>query len=128
MIRKHPVYRAVIERDKDGYWFVDFPEIAGCHTQARTLGKARERMREALSLYVADADTVEIVEEVRLPGRASELLEASRTLRAKAADTQQEAQSVTTEAARELRAAGLTMRDAGELLGLSLQRVHQLVS
>lgn len=38
------VYRAVTRRDEDGYWFADFPDIPGCHTQAlRRAGRPANR-------------------------------------------------------------------------------------
>ncbi|MGH8904035.1 MAG: type II toxin-antitoxin system HicB family antitoxin [Egibacteraceae bacterium] len=57
-------YRAVIVRDEDGYWFVDFPDVPGCHTQGRTLRAARQRMRDALLLLVDDAGTAHVVEDL----------------------------------------------------------------
>lgn len=121
-------YIAVIVRDEDGYWFVDFPDVPGCHTQGRTLRAARERMRDALSLFVPDADTAQIVEDLQLPNDALGAVRRSAQLRAHATEAQQESQVATRDAVRSLLEAGLTLRDAGEVLGLSYQRVHQLAS
>ncbi|MGH8885145.1 MAG: type II toxin-antitoxin system HicB family antitoxin [Egibacteraceae bacterium] len=85
-------YRAVIVRDEDGYWFVDFPEVPGCHAQGRTLRAARKRMRAALSLFVDDADTAQIVEDLRLPDDALAAVHRTAQLREHAVEAQQESQ------------------------------------
>jgi predicted RNase H-like HicB family nuclease len=51
--RKQPVPRqfdVVIERDSDGYYVASVPQLAGCHTQARSLDEVTERIREAIEL------------------------------------------------------------------------------
>jgi predicted RNase H-like HicB family nuclease len=58
-------YTAVYEQDPDGTWIVHVPEVAGCHTQGRTIDQARERIREALGLWVDNAESAEIVDDVR---------------------------------------------------------------
>jgi predicted RNase H-like HicB family nuclease len=121
-------YRASIVRDEDGYWFVDFPDVPGCHTQGRTLRAARQRMRDALSLFVNDADSAEIVEDLHLPGDALAAVRRTTELREQAAQVQQESQAAARAAVRSLLDAGLTLRDAGDVLGMSFQRVHQLAS
>jgi len=40
------------ERDEDGWWVATVKNIKGVHTQARTMGAAQKRIREALSLAV----------------------------------------------------------------------------
>lgn len=58
-------YTMRCERDESGWWVVEVPEVQGCHTQARSLAEARRRIRDALSLFVDDAETAELVEDVR---------------------------------------------------------------
>jgi len=43
-------YTVVIEKDEDGYFVASVPAIPGCHTQAKTLDKLMERIREAIEL------------------------------------------------------------------------------
>ena len=83
-------YTVTYERDDEGWWVASVREVRGCHTQGRTLGEARRRIRQALSLFVDEAKRAR---------------QAVRVL------------------TRQLR---LSVRDAGELLGLSHQRVQQL--
>ena len=40
----------IVERDEDGYYVASVPELRGCHTQARSLDKLMERIREAIAL------------------------------------------------------------------------------
>jgi predicted RNase H-like HicB family nuclease len=61
-------YSAVYERDESGVWTVHVPEVPGCHTWGETLRQARSNVRDALSLWVDDADTAELVDSVELPG------------------------------------------------------------
>ncbi len=43
-------FSVIVERDEDGYYVVSVPELKGCHTQARSLDKLMERVREAIEL------------------------------------------------------------------------------
>ena len=43
-------FSVIVERDKDGYYVASVPELRGCHTQARSLDKLMERIREAIAL------------------------------------------------------------------------------
>ena len=43
-------FNVIIERDTEGYYVASVPELPGCHTQARSLDKLMERIREAIEL------------------------------------------------------------------------------
>lgn len=45
-------YTIVIEQDEDGIYVASVPELKGCHTQAKTLDELRERIKEAIQLYL----------------------------------------------------------------------------
>ena len=45
-------FYVIIERDEDGYYVADVPELPGCHTQAKSLDKLLQRVREAIELYL----------------------------------------------------------------------------
>jgi predicted RNase H-like HicB family nuclease len=125
---KRGKYRVVFERDRDGSWLVRVPSVRGCHTHGRTLDQARRRVREALSLWVDDADTAELVEDVHLPARVKQAIGNSRSARQNARRERVKAHATMEKAARALvDDVGLGLRDAGELLDISHQRVQQLV-
>ena len=43
-------FSVIVERDEDGYYVATVPQLPGCHTQARSLDKLIERIREAIAL------------------------------------------------------------------------------
>jgi len=122
-------YRVVLERDASGAWLARVPSVPGCHTYGRTLEQARRRIREALGLWVDDAETTELRYDVVLPTAIRRELRRVREARLRSSRAQREASAVTSRAAIHLtERLALSLRDAGELLGLSRQRVQQLVS
>jgi len=48
--RKGQQYTVVIEQDEDGYFVASVPALPGCHTQAKTIGDLKKRVREAIQL------------------------------------------------------------------------------
>jgi predicted RNase H-like HicB family nuclease len=71
MVAPMKTFTVIYERDEAGWWVVEVPDVPGCHTQGRTIEQARERILDALSLFVDDADQVLLREEARLPGSAA---------------------------------------------------------
>lgn len=57
-------FTIVIEQDEDGIYVASVPELEGCHTQAKTLDELRERIKEAIQLYLEVESS--IVKEVPL--------------------------------------------------------------
>jgi len=45
-------FTVLIERDSAGWFVASVPEFPGCHTQARSLDKLMERIREAIALCI----------------------------------------------------------------------------
>jgi predicted RNase H-like HicB family nuclease len=74
-------YRAVYEREPDGRWTVEISKVKGCHTYGRTIDQARDRIREALGLFVNHAETAEIVDEVRMPAAVKGAVRNARQMR-----------------------------------------------
>ena len=120
-------------RDERGWWVAETRELGpgrGCATQGRTLAQVRERFREALSLYVGDAVAarLELVERIKLPGRAGTAVGRAQKARARAESASFAAAAETKAAAEALVGVGVSVRDAGDLLGITGARVQQLVS
>lgn len=129
-MRPRKSYTVRYELDETNWWLATVPAIPGCHTQGRTLEQAETRIREALALHIpaAAAARAHLVSDVHLPL-------ASRRALARATAQRAEAERVTGDAHRAIRAAatalsrqGMSLRDTGRLLGVSRQRAHQLLS
>lgn len=43
-------FSVIVERDEEGYYVATVPALPGCHTQARSLDKLMQRIREAIAL------------------------------------------------------------------------------
>ncbi len=118
----------VLERDDDGWWVASAREVPGCHSQGRSISQARRRFLDALGLFVAKPDKVTLVEDIRLPVVARRAVDASTQARADADEAARRAHVSTTDAARLLSGdLAMSVRDVSELLGLSHQRVQQLL-
>jgi predicted RNase H-like HicB family nuclease len=126
---RRKTYRVTYERDAGGWWVASVRGVPGCHTQGRTISQARERIREALGLFVAGADRAHLLDDVRLPADLRRLLAAQQTARARAKQQQARARAATRQTALLLtKGLHLSVRDAAELLDLSHQRVQQLLA
>ena len=121
-------YHVAYQRDELGWWVASVREVRGCHTQGRTVDEARRRIREALELFVDDAGSAKMIDDVKLPMNAARAIRAYATLRKRAEQENRRAARAARHAVSVLSGGRLKMsaRDAGRLLGLSHQRVHQL--
>lgn len=121
-------YHVAYERDATGWWVASVRRVRGCHTQGRTVDEARRRIREALSLFVDDAASAQLVDHVKLPAAVERAIREYASLRKKADAGDKRASAAARRAVRVLQGGRLRMsaRDAAALLGLSHQRVHQL--
>ena len=123
-------YLAVYDRDEDGRWNVEIPAVKGCYTYGRTIAQARERIREALGLFVKmkNAEHVTIVDDVRLPAVVRRRVARLKDTRVNAEKSQRALGQAQRAAAVQLRDAGLSFRDSGEIMGCTRQRAEQLAN
>ncbi len=121
---------AVFERDDNGYWLVELEEEPRVHSYGRTLAKAREHVLDASTLWFEVApEELNLVEDIRLPAPVKASLELARQEREHAQAAQEAAAGATRDAAHALVKDGhLSVRDAADVLGLSHQRVQQLLA
>jgi predicted RNase H-like HicB family nuclease len=121
-------YVAVYERDAGSdAWLVQIKGLAGCQTYGRSLHEAAKRIREALALWL-DRDPAELMITDELPKDLEAMSRQVARSRADAEKAGTRAQEATTAAVRRLTEMGLSRRDAAELLGISHQRVQQLLA
>jgi DNA-directed RNA polymerase specialized sigma24 family protein len=126
------VYRVVVTRE-DGHWLADLPELEGAHTYARSLPALDQAVREVVVLATGLPD--EAMPDLALeydyhtgdPELDTTALEVRR-LRRQADELAAAATARTNQAATQLAARGLSIRDIAALLGISPQRVSQLTA
>src|SRR5450432_2745700 len=118
-------YTAVYEYGNDGCWTVSIREVRGVHTQGRSIAQARTRVREALGLFVDGAETAQLVDDIRVGAAMLNAILKARRAR-QAADRQQKLATLASRAAAKKLVAKMSVRDAGEVLGVSHQYVQQL--
>ncbi len=119
-------YKAMFRPDDNGWWFIDVPELPGCHSQARTIASGRDHIREAISLVAnIDLDTFDVEVDYELPKAQQAVIAKARRARERAA----EAAQATEAAVRALQQGSvkLGIRDVAELVGVSYQRVAQIM-
>jgi|GEM_PF-1351539 len=124
---------ATFELDESGVWIAQIEEIPQVHTFGRTLGKAREYLVDALALWldlpIDDVKDSIDFHPVKLPVGVQNIVYEATAARAMADAATEAVSELTSAAALALtRDARLSLRDAAELLGVSHQRVQQLVS
>jgi len=122
-------YTALLQREKDGRWSVELEEEPRVHTWGKTVGQALQRLREAAALWFqTDEDAIDLVPQPVLPKTTNRTIEQARQAREQARDADRLAVERTRKAAAALAKRGISMRDAASILGISHQRVHQLLT
>ena len=123
-------YKIAIERD-GRWWMVHIPELDGL-TQARRLSEAELMAREWIEVSTGTplTDVAVHVTSITVPdmGNVQRSAEELIFMRDQAAQAVKKAQNMAAGFVRELTAAGIPVRDAGELLHLSPQRISQLAT
>ena len=110
------------------WWALDAEGIRGVHTQVRRIDQAEDMARDAIATLLDVAPrSFEVMVVPEVPATVQAIVDQATTARSQAAQAQDEAAQLTREAARRLVEEGLTVRDAGALLGVSHQRIAQLV-
>ena len=123
-------YRATYERDEDGYWsvVVKVGLRQAAISDGQTLPKARRRIRQALALLLdVPEDSLEIVDDVKLPAPAMRALKRLQATQLRLERQARETDQARRKVAAELDRLGISRRDAGDLLGVSGARVQQLL-
>ena len=123
------VYIARLERDDDGRWSTELEEEPRVHTWGKTVDQALGRMKEAAAMWFdTDEDSITLIPRPILPKTAGQLVEHARLAREAARVADREAIEQTHKAAVALTSRGISIRDTAAILGISHQRVHQLLT
>ncbi len=122
-------YRARAVRSGD-WWAITVPELGGLFSQAKRLDQVEAMAREAIAMML-DIETDEVGRidvDVVPPAHVAGLLNTMQDALATAGAATEAAASARREAARLLREDGLPVRDVGRLIGVSHQRVSQILA
>ncbi len=120
-------YTAVYERDvTDDAWNVRIKGVPGCQTYGRSIRQAQQRIREALALWLDQELELPVIRD-QFPSAVTSVADEVVRARSAAERADAKAHQQTVDAIRALTDQGLSRRDAAELLGLSHQRVQQLL-
>lgn len=123
------VYEVTAERDRS-HWFLRVSELPGVFSQVRRLGQAEGMARDAIAAFLdSPVDGFDVAVAVRLPAELQRDVAGVIDLRAEIDRTEREYAACTRRLAIKLvQGEGMTVREAGRVLGLSYQRVSQLVA
>lgn len=122
-------YDAIVTRE-GRWWMIELPSVGGV-TQARRVAEVRLMAREyiAVTLGVKLEDVDVALDYSDVAGiQLGEKVELIRHDKEEAAKLEAEAAEEAKALAKGLAEAKVPLRDIGELLGVSYQRAHQLVS
>ncbi|HEU4581712.1 MAG TPA: type II toxin-antitoxin system HicB family antitoxin [Polyangiaceae bacterium] len=135
MSRKKVAHKfQVVFQAEDSVWNVSIPAVDGCFSYGRSLAEARRNIRECLGLFEEQlgphaakiANTAEFEEDIRWPRAARDAARKLEREKARAEEAARKLRKSTAEAARSI-TGQLSLRDAGELLGMSQEGVRKLL-
>jgi len=120
-------YTSVAYQEAD-VWVVQNEQLPGAISQVTRLDSAELAQREAIA-FVLDipVEKVSVTIAARTTPRMDARVATAIALREEARAKEAEAKIMRVRIARDLEKQGYTMRDIGVILGVSHQRVHQIV-
>lgn len=118
-------YAAIVRRTESG-WSIHVPAVDR-HTWASRLREVEDMARDLVQV-MTDKPIEDITVDIQLPPDLDGPIRTLRTARGAAADADAAAREAQRAAATTLRDAGATLRDIAVALGISYQRVHQVLA
>lgn len=122
-------YRVEAVRSGD-WWAITVPDLRGVFSQAKRLNRVEATAREAIAMMldIGESEVGPIDVQVQPPDEVVGLLDELHHSVSVAEEASAAATRARREAAKLLSDAGLPMRDIGQLLGISHQRVSQILA
>jgi predicted RNase H-like HicB family nuclease len=112
----------------DDWWMVTSTDAPGAVSQVRTLGQAQEHAREAIAFVLGiPEDSFDLTVEAELPGHLKAEVSQVKNKVRELETIQRDTAALSRKAARDLVAAGYKGTEVAAVLGVSPQRVSQLV-
>lgn len=119
---------SVTARREARFWLLSVPEL-DIVTQARTLARAEATVRDLISVWLdVDADSFDVDIQTQLDDEWTQLLRETRDARSAAEAATETAARTLRRAVTTLTDAGMSGREVGTLVGVSYQRVQQLLA
>jgi predicted RNase H-like HicB family nuclease len=121
-------HKVVYRRTSQGEWVASVEGVGRCRGRGRTLRQARQQLRIALARVVADPYQMDFVEDVRLPPPARKLIVQHWSARRRLEKEQGKADAAARAALQALLGLAVSVKDAGDLLGLPPLKLQKLRS
>jgi predicted RNase H-like HicB family nuclease len=119
-------HKVVYRRGTKGEWVASVEGVRRCRGRGRTLRQARQQLRIALARVVEDPYQMDFVEDVRLPPPARRLILQHWAARRRLEKEQGRADEAARAALQALLGLALSVKDAGDLLGLPPLKIQKL--
>jgi predicted RNase H-like HicB family nuclease len=119
----------VTARRTGDWWALEVPDVPGAYSQCKRLEQAPDLAREAIALVLDkdDAD-IDVTVEPQLPAEMTELVDSIHQAREAMEKMVREVQQVQVTAIHDLvNQCHLSYRDVGQIVGISHQRVSQVL-
>ena len=114
----------------DGWWTAEI-DVPGklVFTEAKRPDRLEDMARDAVATALdTPADQVQVTVSVHLDDGLDAEIQQARSTSLRAADLIKEAGLLNRKVAQQLKSRGVSARDSGRLMGLSAQRISQLLS
>ena len=119
-------HKVVYRRRTKGEWVASVEGVRRCRGRGRTLRQARQQLRIVLARVVEDPYQMDFVEDVRLPPPARRLILRHWAARRRLEKEQGRADQAARAALQALLGLAISVKDAGDLLGLPPLKIQKL--
>ena len=114
----------------DGWWSAEV-DVPGrlVFTEAKRLDRLEAMVLDAVATALdITKDHIQVVIEIHVDDETDAAISEARAMSAKASETVRQAGALNRQVAHELKSRGLSARDSGRIMGISAQRISQLLA